>query len=106
MLRSSATASTVSCTGISSSRVTTWTAQAGDFSSEVTESAWWRIGPTRPDGPRLTTGKDDVGYGVTGYGGAHLRGRSARERARALVEIAHPDFRDELTERAKDLHLR
>lgn len=65
-----------------------------------------RIVPTLPTGTHVTTSKNDVGYVVTEYGVAHLRGRSARERARALVEIAHPDFRDELTERAKDLHLR
>ena len=44
--RSSATASTVSWTGISSSRVTTCTAVCGDVSISVIESAWDRIGPT------------------------------------------------------------
>ena len=39
-------ASTVSWTGISSSRVTTWTTVCGDCSIAVIESAWLRIGPT------------------------------------------------------------
>lgn len=33
---------------------------------------------------------------VTEYGMANLKGRSIAERARALIEIAHPDFREEL----------
>ena len=40
-------------------------------------------------------------YIVTEYGVAHLRGRSLGERARQLIAIAHPDFRDELTFEAK-----
>jgi len=39
---------------------------------------------------------------VTEYGVAELAGRTIGERARALIAIAHPDFRDELTARAKD----
>ena len=35
-------------------------------------------------------------YIVTEYGIAHLRGKTLKERARALIEIAHPDFREEL----------
>ena len=35
-------------------------------------------------------------YIVTEYGVANLRGKSLRERARLLINIAHPDFRDEL----------
>jgi acyl-CoA hydrolase len=46
-----------------------------------------------------------TGYVVTEYGVASLRGKTARQRAGALIEIAHPDFRDELRERARDLHL-
>jgi 4-hydroxybutyrate CoA-transferase len=40
---------------------------------------------------------------VTEFGTAHLRGRTQRERARALIEVAHPDFREELTKQARDL---
>ena len=48
-------------------------------------------------GAVVTTSKNDVDYIVTEYGVAHLRGRSLGERARQLIAIAHPDFRDELT---------
>ena len=39
-----------------------------------------------------------MNYVVTEYGIAQLRGQTLRQRARALIEIAHPDFRDELKE--------
>jgi acyl-CoA hydrolase len=64
-----------------------------------------RIAPTLSPGTYVTTGKNDVNYVVTEYGVAQLRGRSARERARSLISIAHPDFRDELTEEASRMHL-
>ena len=52
-------------------------------------------------GAVVTTSKNDVDYIVTEYGVAHLRGRSLSERAKALIAIAHPDFRDELRFEAK-----
>ncbi|MCU0283064.1 MAG: hypothetical protein MUD13_04070 [Candidatus Nanopelagicales bacterium] len=63
-----------------------------------------RIVPTLPVGTHVTTGKNDVDFVVTEFGVAQLRGRSARERARALIAIAHPDHRDQLTESAAALH--
>ncbi len=54
-------------------------------------------------GAVVTTNKNTVDNVVTEYGVAELRGRSIRERARALIEIAHPDFRDELRHEAKTL---
>lgn len=45
------------------------------------------------DGDVVTTGMNDVQYIVTEYGVADLEGKSARERAEALIQIAHPDFR-------------
>jgi acyl-CoA hydrolase len=39
---------------------------------------------------------------VTEYGAAELRGRSLEERARDLIGIAHPDFREELAKEARD----
>lgn len=62
-----------------------------------------RIVPTLTPGTHVTTSKNDVNYVVTEHGVAQLRGRSARERARALIAIAHPDFRDDLTEQASIL---
>lgn len=52
-------------------------------------------------GAVCTTSKNDVDYIVTEYGVAHMRGRSLGERAKQLIAIAHPDFRDELTFEAK-----
>ena len=62
-----------------------------------------KIRPTLTPGAVCTTGKNDVDYIVTEYGLAHLRGRPVSERVRALISIAHPDFRDELTFEAKKL---
>lgn len=47
----------------------------------------------------------DVEYIVTEYGCVNLRGKSTRERAMALISIAHPNFRDELTAYAKSITL-
>lgn len=54
-------------------------------------------------GAVVTTGKNDVDYIVTEYGIAKLRGRTRSERARALIQIAHPQFREALMEEAKRL---
>ncbi len=47
-------------------------------------------------GRPITLTRFESFYVVTEYGVAMLRGRSLRQRARALIEIAHPDFRDEM----------
>ena len=44
----------------------------------------------------MTTPRHQVDVVITEHGVAELRGRTMRERAVALAEIAHPDFRDEL----------
>ena len=44
----------------------------------------------------VTTPRTDVMYVVTEYGIANLKGKSIRERARALIALAHPDFREQL----------
>ena len=55
---------------------------------------------TLDEGAAVTTSRNDVDYIVTEYGIAHLKGKYLRERAKALIEIAHPDFREELTKKA------
>ena len=44
----------------------------------------------------VTTSRNDVHYVVTEYGVADLRGKSLRQRAKALIAISHPNFRDSL----------
>jgi len=53
------------------------------------------------EGAVVTTSKNDVDYIVTEYGMAHMRGESLASRAKQLIAIAHPDFRDELKFEAK-----
>lgn len=55
-----------------------------------------KITPQLAPGSIVTTPRSCVEYVVTEYGVADLRSRSVRERARALIAIAHPDFREEL----------
>jgi acyl-CoA hydrolase len=55
-----------------------------------------RIGPTLPPGCTVTTPRHQLDVVVTEHGAAELRGRTVRERALALADIAHPDFRPEL----------
>ena len=64
-----------------------------------------RIVPTLTPGTHVSTSKNDIDHVVTEFGVARLRGLSARARAKALIEIAHPDFRDQLTEEATKLRM-
>lgn len=64
-----------------------------------------RIVDTLAVGAGVVTSRADVHYVVTEYGVADLFGRSLRERARALIGIAHPAFRDALTAAAKKRNL-
>ncbi len=57
-----------------------------------------KIVPTLDNGAIVTTSRCDVDYVVTEYGIAHLKGKCIRERAKALIAIAHPDFRPQLIE--------
>jgi acyl-CoA hydrolase len=70
------------------------TAAGGDVS---------RIRASLTPGSMVTTLKNTVDQIVTEYGVAEMRGRSIRERARDLIAIAHPRFRDQLTADAKAL---
>jgi acetyl-CoA hydrolase len=64
-----------------------------------------RIVDTLAEGAGVVTTRADVHYVVTEHGVARLHGKSLRERARELIAIAHPDFRDELRAAARKRNL-
>lgn len=59
-----------------------------------------RIAAELPPGSGVVTSRGDVHWVVTEHGAANLFGRSIRERARLLIDIAHPAFRADLEEEA------
>ena len=63
------------------------------------------IVPVQPAGMAISLMRADVDFVVTEYGVASLRGASIRERAAELINIAHPDYRDQLIYEAKKLYL-
>ncbi|MCG3140995.1 MAG: Butanoate coenzyme A-transferase [Anaerolineae bacterium] len=72
--------------------------------STAKDDAISRIVPQLKPGAGVVTSRGDVHYVVTEYGVASLHGKSIRERAQALINIAHPKFRDELAAYARGLH--
>jgi acyl-CoA hydrolase len=64
-----------------------------------------RIVSNLKPGAGVVTSRGDVHYVVTEWGVASLHGKSIRERARALIAIAHPDFREALQAAAQERHL-
>ncbi|HHH41146.1 MAG TPA: acetyl-CoA hydrolase/transferase family protein [Chloroflexi bacterium] len=63
-----------------------------------------RIVPMLREGAGVVTTRNHVRYVVTEYGVADLYGKTIRQRAQALINIAHPKFREELTRAAKALN--
>ncbi len=63
-----------------------------------------RITPILKSGAGVTTTRNDVHFVVTEYGVADLYGKKIRERVRALIDIAHPNFRDELAQQAEEYY--
>jgi acyl-CoA hydrolase len=64
-----------------------------------------RIVSTLTPGNVVTTPRTDVMYVVTEYGMVNLKGKSVPERAKALISIAHPDFRESLAHEARERKL-
>ena len=64
-----------------------------------------RITPALKAGAGVVTSRADVHYVVTEFGVAYLHGRNLRQRAEALIQIAHPQFREELEAEAVRLGL-
>ena len=63
-----------------------------------------RIVPTLKTGAGVVTTRNHIYYVVTEYGVAPLYGKTIRERTKALINIAHPDFRKDLTKQAQELN--
>ena len=55
-------------------------------------------------GAGVVTSRNHVRFVVTEFGVAELYGKTIRQRAQALINVAHPDFREELAKQAKELH--
>jgi acetyl-CoA hydrolase len=63
-----------------------------------------KIVPMLKMGAGVVTSRNHVHYVVTEYGVAALYGKTVRQRTQALINIAHPQFRAEITEQAKELN--
>lgn len=63
-----------------------------------------RIVPMLKQGAGVVTSRNHVRYVITEYGIADLYGKSIRQRATALINISHPNFRDELIAQARELN--
>lgn len=64
-----------------------------------------RIVPTFAPGTIVTCPRSITHYIITEYGTAQMKGKSTWQRAEALIEIAHPQFRDELIQKAKEQNI-
>jgi len=73
------------------------------MTSTTDDGARSRIRPMLAPGEAASLARSDVHYVITEFGIAYLHGKSLRERALALIAIAHPDFRDTLLDEAKAL---
>ncbi len=71
------------------------------FPSTAKDDTISKIRPVLTPGAVVTTSKNDVDHIVTEYGIANLRGKTLSQRARALIAVSHPKFRDELLFAAK-----
>ena len=63
-----------------------------------------RIVPVLKEGAAVTTSRNDVDYVVTDYGIAELRGKTVRNRMKALISIAHPAFQEMLERNAYEIY--
>ena len=69
------------------------------------KKGWANVRVSIEEYPNQFSLKESVDMVVTEYGVANLRGRTLRERAQALIEIAHPEDRMKLVEKAKEKNL-
>ena len=74
------------------------------LTSTALRGAVSKIVAQHEEGAAITIPRTFADYVITEYGVARLLGKSQRERARALISIAHPDFRPELERAAHQLY--
>jgi acyl-CoA hydrolase len=79
------------------------TAGGGKHSRIVAHPSFERANGLAPQTPTVPRYYSD--YVVTEFGVARIKGKSNTERTKALISIAHPDFRDPLRRQAKELGL-
>ncbi len=75
------------------------------FHSTARKGTVSRVVPRLSENAMVTTPRNDTHYLVTEYGCANLKGKSTRERALAIIGLAHPSFRDDLLRAAEDLYI-
>jgi len=74
------------------------------FHSTAAKGKLSRIVPRLDEGATVTTTRTDIHYIVTEYGIADMRGKSVHQRAEALINIAHPDFRGDLKKAFSEIY--
>ncbi len=75
------------------------------FRSTAKGGAVSRVVPRLERGAAVTTPRMDTHFLATEFGVANLKGKSTRERTKAIIGLAHPDFREELMRQAREMHL-
>jgi itaconate CoA-transferase len=75
------------------------------FNSTAKEGKISRVVDCLDSGAMITTPRMDTHYLVTEYGTVNLKGKSTRERALGIIDIAHPKFREKLLKKAEDMYL-
>ncbi|MBW2143975.1 MAG: hypothetical protein JRG75_06230 [Deltaproteobacteria bacterium] len=64
-----------------------------------------RIVIDHPPGTIVTVPRTDVSYIATEFGVVNLKGMTVWERALALIQLGHPDFRDDLEKQAREFNI-
>lgn len=75
------------------------------FKSTAKKGTLSKIKPVLTEGACVSTTRNDVDYLVTEHGIVRLKGMTCSERAKAIISIAHPAFREELERAAKKMHI-
>ncbi|MCF8034349.1 MAG: 4-hydroxybutyrate--acetyl-CoA CoA transferase [Desulfarculaceae bacterium] len=75
------------------------------FRSTAKGGAVSRVVPRLEFGAAVTTPRMDAHWLVTEYGAVNLKGKSTKQRAKAVIGLAHPDHREELERAAREQHL-